>query len=240
QLGGINAPTSFNAMFALLQFWDGRAHDLADQAAGPPLNPIEMDSSWEQIIGKLAADAELTGLYTQVYGQTPWSADNITNAIAEFEKTLITPDSALDRYLKGDSSALSETAQQGYDLFKANSCCTCHAGKAMGGQSFEKPVDPEAYYASRNKKPGEAEYGRFNATKKEEDRYKLKVPMLRNIALTHPYLHDGFTSDLKEVVKVMHTYFVPKLNRKPLSASDVEKIVEMLQSNTGVLKGKQL
>jgi cytochrome c peroxidase len=240
QLGGINAPTSFNAMYAVLQFWDGRARDLADQAAGPPLNPIEMDSSWEQIIGKLSADVELTGLYKKVYGETPWSADNITNAIAEFEKTLITPDSALDRYLKGDASALSKNAQQGYALFKANSCATCHAGKAMGGQSFEKPVDPDAYYAFRKKKPGEPDFGRFNATEKEEDRYKLKVPILRNIALTHPYLHDGFTSDLKEVVQLMHSYYVPKLNRKSLASGDVDKIIEMLQNNTGVLKGSQL
>jgi cytochrome c peroxidase len=240
QLGGINAPTSFNAVYAVLQFWDGRASDLADQAAGPPLNPIEMDSSWEQIIGKLSADSELTGLYKQVYGETAWTADNITNAIAEFEKTLITPDSALDRYLKGDASALSENAQQGYALFKANSCATCHAGKAMGGQSFEKPVDPDAYYVFRKKKPSEPDFGRFNATEKEEDRYKLKVPILRNIALTHPYLHDGSTSDLKEVVKLMHDYYVPKLNRKALGAGDVDKIVEMLQNNTGMLKGSQL
>ena len=240
QLGGINAPTSFNAMFAVLQFWDGRAKDLADQAAGPPLNPIEMDSSWEQIIGKLTADAELTTLYQNIYGKIPWNEDNLTNAIAEFEKTLITPDSALDRYLKGDTSALSASGQQGYALFKEHSCITCHPGKMMGGQSFEKPVDPEAYYAFRKKKPEEPDFGRFNATKDEKDRYKQKVPTLRNIALTHPYLHDGFTSDLKEVVRLMHTYWVPKLNRKSLSPGDIDKIVEMLRNNTGMLKGKQL
>jgi len=240
QEGGINAPTTFNAMFAVLQFWDGRARDLADQAGGPPLNPIEMDSSWEQIIGKLAADTELTALYQTVYGNVAWNADNITNAIAEFEKTLITPDSALDRYLKGDATALSADAQQGYALFKEHSCATCHAGKMMGGQSFEKPVDPTAYYAFRKKTPEEPDFGRFNATEKEEDRYKLKVPTLRNIALTQPYLHDGFTSDLKEVVGLMNSYFVPKLNRRRLSPGDVDKIVEMLTSNTGVLKGEQL
>ncbi|MCP4614674.1 MAG: c-type cytochrome [Planctomycetes bacterium] len=240
QLGGINAPTSFNAMFAMLQFWDGRALDLADQAAGPPLNPIEMDSNWKQITGKLSADAELTSLYQNIYGRVPWNEANITNAIAEFEKTLITPDSALDRYLKGDNSALSASAQQGYVLFKEHSCATCHAGKLMGGQSFEKPMDPNAYYASRKKEPVKDDFGRFNATENEEDRYKLKVPTLRNIALTYPYMHDGFTSDLKEVVPLMHTYFVPKLNRKRLSPGDVDKIVEMLRNNTGKLKGKQL
>ena len=240
QLGGINAPTTFNAVFAVLQFWDGRAKDLQDQAGGPPLNPIEMDSSWEQITGKLAKDSELTALYQKVYGETAWTAENITDAIAEFEKTLVTPDSPLDRYLKGDASALNESAQQGYALFKAHSCATCHTGKAMGGQSFEKPVDPEAFYAARKRKPEEPDFGRFNATKEEADRHKQKVPTLRNIALTHPYLHDGSTSELKEVVRLMHDHFVPKLNRQPLSASDIDKIVEMLQDNTGTLKGEPL
>ncbi len=240
QLGGINAPTTFNAAYATLQFWDGRAVDLAGQAAGPPLNPIEMDTSWEQVIGKLAADNELTAQYQAVYGNVPWHEDNITNAIADYEKTLITPDSALDRYLKGDTAALSANAQEGYALFKEHSCTTCHVGKMMGGQSFERPVDPAAYYAFRKKEPEEADFGRFNATKKEEDRYKLKVPTLRNIALTHPYLHDGFTSDLKEVVPLMNSYWVPKLNRKPLSSADADKIVEMLMSNTGTLKGEPL
>ena len=240
QLGGINAPTSFNAAYNVLQFWDGRARDLADQAGGPPLNPIEMDTTWEQVVGKLSKDVELTELYRKVYGETPWKADHITDAIAVFEKTLITPDSALDRYLKGETAALNANAQQGYVLFKEHSCATCHAGKAMGGQSFEKSVDPRAYYASRGKEPGEAEFGRFNATKKEEDRFKLKVPLLRNIALTAPYLHDGFTSDLKEVVRLMHSHWVPELNRRRLPDGDIDKIVEMLNSNTGVLKGKQL
>jgi cytochrome c peroxidase len=240
QLGGINAPTSFNAAFAVLQFWDGRAKDLADQAGGPPLNPIEMDSSWEQITGKLAADEALTTEYKAVYGDSPWKAENITNAIAEFEKTLITPDSNLDLYLKGEAKALSTGGQKGYALFKSHSCATCHAGKAMGSQSFEKPVDPDAFFAFRKRTPTEPDFGRFNATKNEADRYKQKVPTLRNIALTFPYLHDGSTSDLKEVVRLMHDYFVPKANRKPLSDKDIDEIVEMLESNTGLLHGKPL
>jgi cytochrome c peroxidase len=240
QLGGINAPTSFNAAFAVLQFWDGRAKDLADQAGGPPLNPIEMDTSWEQVTGKLALDEVLTAEYKAIYGDGTWKAENITDAIAEFEKTLITPDSNLDRYLKGDPNALSQTAQEGYVLFKAHSCATCHAGKAMGGLTFEKPVNPDAFFAARKRTPTEPDWGRLNATQDEADRYKQKVPTLRNIALTFPYLHDGSTSDLSEVVGLMHDYFVPKANRKPLSKTEIGSIVEMLESNTGILKGKQL
>ena len=119
-------------------------------------------------------------------------------------------------------------------------------GGMLGRALFEfvdefLPSDSEGEQAPPPEpEPVEEDLGRFNATKKEEDRYKLKVPTLRNIALTHPYMHDGFTNDLKEVVKLIHSHWVPKLNRKPLSSGDVVKLVEMLKSNTGKLKGKQL
>lgn len=233
QVGGINAPTVFNAAYNVAQFWDGRAKDLADQVDGPPLNPIEMASNWEQIIDKLAEDAELTAIHAAIYGSPEWSAINIRDAVAEFEKTLLTPDSDLDRYLKGDVNAISDAAAQGYALFKSNSCATCHTGPAMGGQSFERPIDPVAYYAFRDKKPGEDDFGRFNVTKQEQDRFKMKVPLLRNIALTAPYMHDGFTSDLAEVVRIMHDHFVTPSNRERLSDADIDKIVAMLNASTG-------
>ena len=231
QLGGINAPTTLNAMFNVLQFWDGRAEDLADQAGGPPLNPIEMDTNWEQVIGKLSKDADLTALHETAYGNAEWTDKTITDAIAEFEKTLITPDSGLDKYLKGDGAALTDAEKAGFALLNMHSCTTCHTGKGMGGQSFEKPVNPVAYYNHRGIEPGDAEFGRFNVTKDEDDRYKLKVPLLRNIALTAPYLHDGNISDLKEIVPIMHDYFVPELNRSPLSEDDRDNIVAVLMKN---------
>ncbi|MDD2600964.1 MAG: cytochrome c peroxidase [Kiritimatiellae bacterium] len=235
QLGPINSPTVFNAAYNIMQFWDGRAKDLAEQANGPPLDPLEMASNWEQIIGKLKKDAELTAIYVDVYGSAEWTDPNIRDAIAEFEKTLLTPDSDLDKYLKGDATAISGDAAEGYALFKSHSCGTCHTGPAMGGQSFERPIDPVAYYAFRNKKIVEKDFGRFNATKQEQDRFKMKVPLLRNIALTAPYMHDGFTSDLAEVVTIMHDHFVTPSNRERLSAADIDKIVAMLNANTGTL-----
>ena len=235
QVGDINAPTTLNSAFNHLQFWDGRANDLADQAAGPPLNPIEMDTNWKQVIGKLSLDVQLTALHKTAYKTETWSADTITNAIAEYEKTLLTPDSPLDKYLKGDTTALAADEIDGYNLFKEHSCATCHSGAAMGGQSFEKPVDPVAFFAARGRKETKPDLGRFNATKKESDRYKTKVPLLRNIALTAPYLHDGSTSDLKVVIKLMHDNYVPVLNRQPLSDQDVDKIEKMLKKNSGTL-----
>ncbi len=231
QVGGINAPTTLNSGFNFVQFWDGRAKDLADQAGGPPENPIEMDTNFKDIVGKLSKDAELTATHVAVYGNDKWSKETITDAIAEFEKTLLTPDSGVDKYLKGDKSALTDTEARGLALLKEHSCLTCHVGKAMGGQSYEKPIDPVAYYKFRGIKPGDPEFGRYNVTKKEEDRYKLKVPLLRNIAVTGPYLHDGNIKDLKEIVPIMHEHFVPELNRKPMSDADRDAIVAALMKN---------
>ena len=240
QEGDINAPTVFNAVFNIAQFWDGRAKDLADQAGGPPLNPIEMASSWPEIIGKLSRDAELTALYREVYGVETWEPLKIQDAIAEFEKTLITPDSPVDRYLKGDSTALTEQEARGVRLFKEHSCATCHTGESMGGQSFEKPHDPAAFYASLGRAPHKPDYGRFNVTSNESDRFKMKVPNLRNLARTFPYLHDGSQTNLKDVVRLMHDHFVPPLNRRRLSDADAEAIAAMLLKNTGTLNGQPL
>lgn len=132
QLGDVNAPTTFNAVFNFVQFWDGRAADLQEQAGGPPLNPIEMGSKdWDEIVARLAADAELTAKFRAVYPDG-WSGKNITNAIAEYEKTLISPDSRFDRWLRGDKSALTAAEVEGYERFKAYRCASCHVGKSMG------------------------------------------------------------------------------------------------------------
>ncbi|VTR18400.1 Cytochrome c551 peroxidase precursor [Serratia fonticola] len=132
QVGPINAPTVFNAAFNMAQFWDGRAADLQAQAGGPPMNPIEMASeSWDEIIAKLDQDALLKADFRRVYANGV-TGDNITDAIAEFEKTLITPDSPFDRYLKGDSDALTAQQKHGYQLFQQNKCGTCHTGSTLG------------------------------------------------------------------------------------------------------------
>jgi cytochrome c peroxidase len=110
----------------------------------------------------------------------------------------------------------------------------------MGGQSFEKPINPAAFYADLGREPVKDDFGRFNETKDEADRYKMKVPNLRNLAITFPYLHDGSTSDLRDVVRLMADHFVPELNRRRMTDEDVGKIVAMLNQNTGTLHGKSL
>ena len=240
QVGGINAPTVFNAVFNLAQFWDGRARDLADQAGGPPFNPIEMASNWSEIVGKLSKDAELTALMKEAYGDVEWGPEPVTHAIAEFEKTLITPDSPVDRHLKGEKGVLTDEEAAGLALFRDHSCATCHTGESMGGKSFERPKDPAAFYAALGRAPVHDDFGRYNVTTNEADRFKMKVPNLRNIALTFPYLHDDSQTDLRKVVRLMHDHFVPELNRRRMSDADVGRIVAMLMKNTGQLHGRPL
>ncbi|MCK3655358.1 cytochrome-c peroxidase [Pasteurellaceae bacterium Macca] len=235
QKGGINAPTVFNAVFNKAQFWDGRAKDLAAQAGGPPLNPVEMGShSWEEIIAKLEQDDAFKKQFLAIYPNI--SEATITDAIAEFEKTLITPNSAFDRYLKGDEKALTAQQVRGYELFKTHKCDTCHTGSAMGGQSYEYMGLAHDYFQARGTPLTDADQGRFAHTKDPADMHKFKVPTLRNIALTPPYMHDARTSDLKEAIKIM-LYFQ---SDKTLPEKDVNDMAAFLESLTGEYQGKLL
>ncbi|PSU45809.1 cytochrome-c peroxidase [Photobacterium frigidiphilum] len=234
--GPINAPTVFNAVFNTHQFWDGRAADLQAQAGGPPMNPIEMASgSWQQIIDKLAQDGALSQSFNHLYTDGI-TGDNITDAIAEFEKTLVTPNSRFDQYLKGNTKALTATEQEGYALFKTNKCTTCHVGEAMGGQSFEVMGLKKPDYFSNRGNYTDVDNGRFNATGDTNDLHRFKVPTLRNIALTAPYFHDGSAITLEDAVDKMALYQVGV----QLSKSDINKITAYLHTLNGEYDGQLL
>lgn len=236
KFGGVNAPTVYNAALNFVQFWDGRAGTLAEQAAGPPMNPVEMASaSWEEIIGKLKQDTELTAEFIAIYPDG-YSGDNLTNAIEEFEKTLLTPNSPFDKYLKGDQKALTAQEIKGYELFKLNDCATCHVGANLGGQSYELMGLKADYFADRGLEMTEEDNGRFKQTKLERDRHRFKTPGLRNIALTGPYLHDGSAATLEQAVDAMAVYQVGK----PLSATDRDDMVAFLKTLTGEYQGQPL
>ena len=235
QFGDVNAPTVFNAAFNRWQFWDGRAADLQEQAGGPPMNPIEMGCrNWEEIIAKLAGDEALTAEFRAVY-PGGWTGDNITDAIAEYEKTLLTPNSRFDKWLMGDAKALSADEVKGYELFKLYRCASCHVGKGMGGQSFEY-MDLKADYFADRGSPLNSDKGRMNATNKEEDLHRFKVPNLRNVELTHPYMHDGTVTSLDESVRIMGKY----LSGIPVSDQDRKLIVGFMRTLTGEYQGKPL
>lgn len=236
QHGGVNAPTVFNALYNFVQFWDGRAATLADQAAGPPLNPVEMVcKSFDEICDKLKADAAFSKAFTEVYPDGINEA-NITNAIQEFEKTLLTPNSRFDKYLKGDMAALTTEELAGYDLFKKYNCATCHVGENMGGQSYELMGIKQDYFADRGTELTVEDNGRFKETKNERDRHRFKVPGLRNVALTAPYFHDATQATLEDAVRAMGKYEVGV----DLSQQEVKQIVAFLQTLTGEYQGKLL
>ena len=240
QFGGVNAPTSFNACFNFVQFWDGRAATLADQAAGPPLNPVEMGSaSFDEIAARLSADAAFAAKFKTVYPEG-LNEKTITDAIAEYEKTLVTPNSPFDRYLKGDKQALTAEQVEGYALFKEYNCATCHAGVNMGGLSYELMGKRADYFKDReiNAKSGltDADNGRWAQTKVERDRYRFKTPTLRNVALTWPYYHDGSVPTLDKAIDMMARYQVGR----EMPAADVQKVQHFLEALTGQYKGQTL
>ncbi len=234
QKGDINSPTVFNAAFNFKQFWDGRAADLQEQADGPVNNPIEMASNWQEVTEKLNQDQEFTQAFLAAYPDG-YNKNNFTHAIAEFEKTLLTP-SAYDRFLKGDQNALTDAQKRGLLAFKQAGCANCHCGEALGGRSFEIIGLRGDYYAERGKGTSKPDYGRFNVTNREEDRYRLKVPVLRNVALTFPYFHDGTVNDLEKAVDIMSRL----QTAKPLSPSQVKDVVEFLKALTGEFRGQTL
>ena len=222
-------------MFNFVQFWDGRAADLAEQAGGPPLNPVEMGSKdFDEIAARIAEDKEFTKSFTEVYPEGLCQA-TITDAIAEYEKTLLTPDSPFDLYLKGDKEAMTAEQIEGYAIFKDYSCATCHAGVNMGGLSYELMGQRANYFEDRELtlKSGltDGDNGRWAQTGVERDRYRFKTPSLRNVALTWPYYHDGSVETLEEAVSKMARFQVGR--RMP--EDKVQKVKAFLEAQTGVL-----
>ena len=233
QLGGVNAPTVFNAVYNFVQFWDGRARTLADQAAGPPLNPVEMASeSFDQIIDKLKSDRQFVREFTAVYPEG-LTAETLTDAIEQFERTLITPNSAFDKWLRGDDSAITPEELEGYELFKKYDCATCHAGANLGGHTYELMGLRRHYFAERGSELTHEDNGRFKETNEERDRHRFKVPGLRNVEHTWPYYHDGTRETLEEAVRDMGIY----QSGVELTDDEVNKITAFLKTLTGEYNG---
>ena len=239
QLGGVNAPTVFNASGHIRQFWDGRAADLKEQAGGPPLNPVEMGyatpEDWKAIAAKLNEDPLLVSLFRHVYGEQGITGDTITDAIAAFERTLTTPDSAFDRFLKGDAAAMDDAQKAGMKAFVSYGCATCHAGPALGGLSFE-PINKKADFRSHTPGYEEGAFGLQDFTKSEEHRDLFRVPTLRNVALTHPYFHTGAVSELEDAVRIMFNTQAGVVPSKEVLSS----VTRFLEAQTGKFRDKPL
>ncbi len=218
--GTRNSPTVFNTRYNSVQFWDGRAKDLVEQVEGPIHNPVEMGSNYKEIISKLSRDKDYPREFLLLYkdGITRYSIDN---AISEFEKSLVTPNSRFDTFLRGDKKALTKDELAGYMLFKEYGCISCHNGINVGGNLMQKIGVVESFDT--------VDFGKYNHTKKEEDKFYFKVPSLRNIELTAPYFHDGKIKTLKDAVEKMAIHQIGY----PLKNEEIENIISFLKTLTG-------
>lgn len=221
--GPINAPTVLNSSLNVAQFWDGRAPDLKAQAGGPIANPGEMAFTHELAVDVLKSIPGYVSEFKQVFGKSGFTIDEVTQAIAAFEETLVTPDSRFDRWLKGDQKAISDYEYSGYQLFKNSGCVACHNGPAVGGNSFQKMGIVSPYQAKSTAE------GRSAVTGKDSDRFNFKVPTLRNVELTYPYFHDGEAATLTQAVDIMGRL---QLGRT-FSADENARIVAFLKTLTG-------
>ncbi len=235
QHGPINSPTVYNAMYNLTQFWDGRAKDLQEQAAGPVSNPLEMGAQWDEVVDKLKQDTEYQSFFAKLYPQQGLTKTTVTDAIAVFEQSLVTGNSRFDQFLRGNQAALISDELEGYELFKAN-CASCHFGPALGGLSYEKMGVKRDYFQQRGTALTDADNGRFNVTKQEKDRHFFKVPVLRNIDLTYPYFHDGSVVSLADAIQIMGEVQLDKT----FSQDEIAKLVAFLSTLTGEYQGKPL
>lgn len=224
---GVNAPTVFNAALNFRQFWDGRANTLEQQVDMVIQSPVEMGSKWQDVIAKVSNDTIYQKAFSSVYpeGVTPAT---IENAIATYERTLLTPNSRFDRYLRGEADAITPDEKAGYLKFKQYGCIACHQGVNVGGNMFQKFGVMSDYFAHRGN-PTDADLGRYRVTREEGDQHVFKVPSLRNVALTAPYFHDGTARTLEEAVDVMFRYQLGRV----ASAQDKAAIIKFLNTLTG-------
>ncbi|HEY2774888.1 MAG TPA: cytochrome-c peroxidase [Candidatus Binatia bacterium] len=236
QRGARSSPTVYNAAFLSVQFWDGRAPSLEEQAKGPIVNPVEMGmKDHAAVTGRIAAIPAYFSEFESVFGKDGLTIDNFARAIAAYERTLITPDSAYDRYARGDESALSEQQKRGMQTVLATGCTACHSGVDFAGpplppgQGFYQkvPLIPGSQYETKYDLT--SDIGREQATKNPADHNMWRVPSWRNIALTAPYFHNGSVATLDEAVRVMAKIQLGK----DLDEQQVADIVSFLESLTG-------
>ena len=237
QAGGRNAPTVWNAAFHSVQFWDGRAASLEEQAKGPPVNPIEMGmANLDATVARLRAIPGYKPYFKKAFGRGDVvTAENVAKAVAAYERTLITPNSPYDRYVKGNKKALNAQQRRGMKLFEQTGCTACHSGPVFSGptlpmgtgfyQKFPTYTDNE--YVTKYKLMEDV--GRMQVTNDKADKNMWRVPTLRNLIFTAPYMHNGSVKSLDEAVRIMAK---TQLN-KDLDKREVADIVAFLESLTG-------
>ena len=230
----LNTPSVFNASLNFKQFWDGRVDTLQAQVEQVVTSPLEMGSDWQTVVRNLSALPAYQRAFRQAYPDGV-SAANVQNALATYERTLLTPNSRFDQYLQGNTGILTTQEKYGYQRFKDYGCIACHQGVNIGGNMFQKFGVMGDYFKARGN-PLKSDLGRYLLTRDEDDRYVFKVPSLRNVAVTAPYFHDASASTLEEAVDVMFKY---QLGRNP-TQEDKDLIIQFLKTLTGEWAGKPL
>jgi len=228
----VNSPTMYNVRYLFKLAWGARFDSLEAHNDALMTNPNVMASSWEGAARRLAAKAGYEARFRHAFadGLTPM---NVRAALLDYERSLVTPNAPFDRYLRGDASAISERAKRGYALFKTYGCASCHQGMAVGGNMVQRVGIMRDYFADRGKVTP-PDWGRFNLTHLERDRFVFRVPSLRNVALTAPYFHDGTAATLESAVTAMARY---QLGRE-LEPDDVALLADFLRTLTGEYRGK--
>ncbi|AKV10553.1 MULTISPECIES: cytochrome-c peroxidase [Pseudomonas] len=230
----INTPSVFNATLNFRQFWNGRANSLESQIHEVVKSPSEMGSNWEHVVQVLSADPAYHSAFGNAYPDGV-TMNNVQNALAAYERTLLSSNSRFDQYLLGDTDILTTEEKYGYQRFKDYGCIACHQGVNIGGNMFQKFGVMGDYFKVRGN-PTDTDQGRYLVTGEEEDRNVFKVPSLRNVAVTAPYFHDSSAKTLEEAVDVMFKF---QLGRIP-SAEDKTLIIKFLKTLTGEWGGKPL
>jgi cytochrome c peroxidase len=236
KLGGRNSPTVFNSAFNSVQFWDGRAPSLEEQAKGPMTNPLEMGmASHDVVVDIINKVPAYHKEFKKAFGDEKINIDRMIKAIAAYERTLIAPDSPYDKFIGGDKKALNESAQRGWKLVGTIGCTACHSGPLfsgppmpMGTGFYQKfPVIPGSEYEKKYHLAKDE--GRFEVTKNPADKHMFRVPSWRNVARTAPYFHNGEVRTLDEAVRVMAKTQLGKT----LKSNEVKDIVAFLTSLNG-------
>ena len=231
--GIINAPTVFNRALSFRQFWDGRVKTLEEQVSFPIQDDAEMANTWDNVLQFLQQDKNYRLSFRRIY-KDGVTKSNVSNAIAEFERSLTLVDARFDMYLKGNESAISIDEKKGYELFKDYGCVACHQGVGVGGNMFQKFGVMGNYFVDRKRPIEQVDLGRFNLTHKEEDKHVFKVPSLRLVTQTAPYFHDGSVQSLDEAIKIMGKY---QLGRE-IPEQDILLIKAFLSTLIGSYQGQ--
>lgn len=233
--GKVNAPTTFNAAFNFRQFWNGRAITLADQATMPIVTPHEMANTLDAVLAMLRDDAGYAEDFRALYPDGV-SAENLADALAHFERSAFAvTDTPFQRFLQGDTDALTAQEQRGWQRFQAIGCSSCHNGINLGGNSYQKLGAFTPWFPAV-REPGPNDAGLAERTARERDLYVVKVPSLHTVAVTEPYLHDGSLDSLQSVTTAMARH---QLGRE-LSEEDLSDIVAFLVALNGPPEGLRL